>query len=318
MPMVLQKKLIHLVSNVWNSRTGLSNQEAADATTTVEKWFAELPSVFQLSPDTSFYDKFPYLRYQRLQLHLIGNSAIQGALKPYLTKTNDLSELSTAGLDHTLLATAVDYALLTMNIAEQIVDIYHPFYTKNFVVAFTPFDTAALLCSAILRDPHGDLPRRQDVVTAIGKGLFLIKQLQPHTRVANIAYNVLTSLIPTLSLTYEEKVIIDPEHVIFPAGFVERPTKRLATYDSTSLGSGNTTASTTDSSPENLFPTPEANLPNMADNQLRDYDWQFDPNLLLGTQPLSDLDLGLLEPVWDWETITFPDAYYSKGLNSQV
>lgn len=315
MPMVLQKKLIDLISNVWSTRSGLSSQEASDATATIENWFTDLPAVYQISPDTSFDDKFPYLRFQRLQLYLIGNSAIQGALKPWLTKANGPQDPSTAGLDHTLLCTAVDYALLTMDIAEQIFDLYHPFYTKNFVVAFTPFDTAALLCSAILRDPDHDLPRRSDVITAIGKGLFLIKQLKPHTCVAKIAHGVLISLIPTLTLTYEEKIIIDPEHDIFPAEIVDRPTKRVANYDVTSLGSANTSASTIDSSPENVFPTPEANLPNMAENQLQDYDWQFDPNLLLGTQPLSDLDLGVLEPVWDWETINFPDAYYNKGLN---
>lgn len=315
MPMVLQKKLIGLISNVWSTRSGLSSQEASDATATIETWFADLPAVYQIPPDTSFDDKYPYLRLQRLQLYLIGNSAIQGALKPWLTKTNGPKDSSTAGLDHTLLCTAVDYALLTMEIAEQIFDLYHPFYTKNFVVAFTPFDTAALLCSAILRDPHRNLPRRSDVITAIGKGVFLIKQLKPHTSVAKIAYGVLSSLIPTLILTYEEKIIIDPDRDIFPAEVVERLTKRAATYDAASSGSGNTSASTINSSPENAFPTPEANLPNMVENQLQDYDWQFDPDILLGTQPLSDLDLGILEPVWDWETINFPDAYYNKGLN---
>jgi hypothetical protein len=313
-PMVLQAKLIRLIPNVWSARSGLTSQEAAAATEKVEKWFADLPSVFRTNPDTLLDAKFPHLKLQRLQLHCIGYSAILGTLKPYLTKSNDIKDLTTVGLDHTLLATAVDYALLQMDIGQQLYDLYHPFYTKNFVVAFTPFDTAALLCSAILRDPQRDLPRRHDVIAAIGKGLFLIKQLKPYTRVGSISWNVLTSLIPTLTLTYEEKILIDPEHDVFTA--IDRPAKRVATCDLASLGSGNSSSSM-DSSPENGFPTPSANLP-MVEDQLQEYDWQFDPNLLLGTQPLSELDLGILEPVWDWETINFPDAYYNKGMDAQI
>jgi hypothetical protein len=315
--MVLQSKLIRLVANVWTARSGLTSQEADEATAKVEKWFADLPSIFQTSPDTSLDAKFPYLKLQRLQLYCIGNSAILGILKPYLTKSNDIKNLTTAELDYTLLATAVDYALFQMSIGQQLFDLYHPFYTKNFVVAFTPFDTAALLCSAILRDSQRDLPRRHDVVAAIGKGLFLIKQLKPHTRVGSIAYHVLISLISTLTLTHAEKIVIDPDHDIFPA-MVERPTKRVATCDMASLGSGDISSSTADSSPENDCPTPGANFPIVVGDQLPEYDWQFDPNLLLGTQPFSDLDLGILEPVWDWETINFPDAYYNQGLNEQI
>lgn len=315
--MVLQLKLIRLVSEVWKARSGLPSHEAFVATAKVEKWFADLPRIFQTPPDTSLDAKFPYLRFQRLQLYCIGNSAIQGTLKPFLTKTNGPNDPSTAELDHTLLATAVDYSLLQMDVAQQLYDLYYPHFTKNFTVAFIPFDTAAILCSAILRDPDHNIPRRDEVIAAIGTGLSLIKQLKAHTTVASIAYNVLTSLIPTLSLTYDERISIDPDNDIFPAE-VERPTKRVATYNANSLRDGSTSSSTIDSSPENSFPTPDAPFSTAQEAQLLEYDWQLDPNLLLGTEPLSELDLGVLEPVWDWETINFPEAYFNKSLNQQI
>ena len=317
MPMVLQNKLIRLVANVWSAHTGLTSYEAADAAGKVQKWLADLPPIFRTTPDTSLDDKFPYLKFQRLQLHCIGYCAILGILKPYLTKGSDTKDLANVGLHYTLLATAVDYALFQMGVAQQLFDLYYPFYTKNFVVAFTPFDTAALLCSAILRDPQHELPRRHDVIAAIGKGLSLIKQLKPNTRVGSISYNVLVLLIPTLALTYEEKLLIDPEHDVFPA-VIERPAKRVATSDLSSLGSGNTSCST-NSTPESTHPLLDMNLPIVVEDQVQEIDWQqFDPTLLLGTQPFSEVDLGVLEPVWDWETINFPDAYYNNGMNSQV
>lgn len=314
-PMVLQSKLIRSIENIWTARF-LDSKEATSTTEKVENWFADLPPVFRTNPNTMMDAKFPYLKFQRLQLHCIGYSAILGILKPYLTRSSDAKDLTNVGLDYALLATAVDYALLQMGISQQLYDLYAPFYTKNFIIAFTPFDTAALLCSAILRDPQRDLPRRHDVIAAIGKGLSLIKQLKPHTRVGSISYNVLTSLIATLTLTHEEKILIDSDHDVFPS-VIERPAKRVATCDLSSTRSGNTNSSK-EPSPEDEFPTPGALMPLVVGGQLQEYDWQFDPNLLLGTQPLCELDLGVLEPVWDWENINFPDTHDSKGLNGQV
>jgi hypothetical protein len=318
-PMVLQNKLIRLVANVWTAPSGLSSFEAAEATGKVQKWFAELPPVFRTIPDTSLDAKFPYLKFQRFQLHCIGYSAVLGILKPYLTRSNIAKDPTTVGLDYSLLTTAVDYALLQMDVSQQLFDLYYPFYTKNFVVAFTPFDTATLLCSAILRDPQHDLPRRHEVLVAIGKGLSLIKQLKPYSRVGGISYSVLIHLIPSLALSYQEKILVDPEHDVFP-DVVERPIKRMATRDFTPsiVSSGGGTISTpTYSSPENGELLSDPALPIVVGDQLQEDEWQFDPNVLLGTQPFSEMDLGVLDSVWKWENIDMSDVYCNQGMDTQ-
>ncbi|KAK6447062.1 hypothetical protein FP744_10003312 [Trichoderma asperellum] len=116
----------------------------------VEKWMLSLPPVFSIvNPDKCWDGSYPYIPFQRLQLHCVGYMTqvilVRSILTSYqiFSTTNNLE----TGLDSEttmLIHQVVNLSLKAMSVSKDTFDLCFPQQAKYYMVSFCPFDNAAL------------------------------------------------------------------------------------------------------------------------------------------------------------------------------
>lgn len=285
---VLQSQLSTELSTPWSVSGHTVLHAKVDS---IQRWMGSFPPVFSIySPDTSWDAEFSYLPLQRLQLHCSGYMAFLAVLRPLLTtsspqpETTDCAEGSKPFSEsdrRELVGTAIDVALALMTKCRDLFVLCFPGLARNFMVAFCPFDTAATLCSALRHDKdRRALPRRMEIVAAIGCALYISKQLVASTEIGKTTWNILSALIFNVGLSDVEKTVL------------ERAMKAGEMEDS-QVG--------VDAVPR----IPEADTLSWED---------FDSTRSLWTDDMNDpassqIDLGALNGAWDWNGLNFNPFY---------
>ncbi|KAH6894356.1 N-terminal binuclear Zn cluster-containing/DNA binding domain-containing protein [Thelonectria olida] len=255
----------------------------ADSLAMVEKWMASLPPVFALEdPDMHWDVQCPRLSFQRLQLHCVGYMAQMVILKPLLsslTTTRDRQRRTTN--PSPLLDRTITICLESMAVCKDFFDLGFPQQAKYFMISFCSFDNAALLCSLLLQDPEAKrVPRRGEIVEAIGTALSVSFRLRGHTRMGDSTWSVLSTLVKQLRLSAAERNILDTASMLGTAniGDVGRGGDgEIGVY----LG-------------ENL-----ASEQNALENEM----WQPSGSLIDTDVLLQGTDLGALDGLWDWQNL---------------
>jgi hypothetical protein len=207
--MELQQQLCEaIVGDYDGSKPTIHVKDAEFVMTAVNKWLDALPPVYRLIGTDTRYDKTdPYLVLQRLQTVCMGYSSILSVLKTYLTQTFEVEADLTPKKLREFQNIAIDKSVQLMDIAQQLADIFIPDYNKYFLIVFTPFDTAALLCSAIIHDTRFRLPRRNEILQMIAKALTLLRRFVKVTKTGAVAESVISQLISKFNLTPQESTI---------------------------------------------------------------------------------------------------------------
>ena len=292
-PAVPSPVLIEVLQNQLSTQLSSGGSVAAYTTSlhakvdSVKRWMDSFPRVFGVQdPDTSFDATFSYLPFQRLQLHCTGYMALLTILRPLLTTSIPQAE-TTDPIDgnkvilgkegQELACTAVDIALVLMAKCRDLFSLCFPDSARNFMVAFYSFDTAATLCSALRHDQNRrTLPRRMEVVTAIGCALHISKELIGLTEIGKTTWNILSTLISRVDLSDVEKATVDEA---MNAG---RPVESQVRNDS-------------------LVQMPATNSLPWEDFDGSGGLWVGDANDLTTSQ----VDLGALDGAWHWDGINF-------------
>jgi hypothetical protein len=252
----------------------------------------ELPPIFRIdNPDTSLDEQHPYFVFQRLQMHTIIYVTMLDFLKPFLTR--DRHDKKT-NLDDEFRKTGVDIALRLLKVSRKLFDHEYPINAKFHMVVFSIFDTATILCSAIVHDRDHVIPRRGEIIEAISRSLEMLHQLELSTKLGAASYNFLSKLVqatPELSP--------DP-----PARKRQRRRSSSASVpnsDPPPLETKSSALSSVSSSEPTLAPTtpfvdPMAMIPTTDD-------LSFDLEQFLAQNPFGNtatLDMGGMEQIWDW------------------
>lgn len=276
----------------------------------IEIWFSELPPVFrEHEPDKSHDRKHPFLIRHRLQVQSMGYVTTLTLLKPFLTSQTSSTTLPAEFVAvEKLRRTAIDYAIKVMGHSRLLFDMFIPDNPKYFYVILMPFDTASLLCSAWIHDKEQTLPRRKEILEAIGEAVRMIRALRSITKVGPVAWSVIQALLPEMKLTEAEASLVDSDGLILKH---RRPTKRpmmgsVAPKEFQSVPLDKTKPNHTILTPESSSSTSTANS---------DFDWNFDPAQALDSIPLTDLDFGNLDQVWDWGELNIPFEDFNVPLN---
>jgi hypothetical protein len=292
----LQYQLLESISKVLPlSSRNVSCDAALAAKTKIDTWALDLPAVFQLrDPDTRYNSTHKFLARHRLQTLCIGYATASSILKPYLILSDPALSLFETHKRVELRLAAIDTCLKLMEIAKGLFDMFIPNSPKYFQVIFVPFDTAAVLCSAVIHDKDNSLPRRAEILQAIGTALAMIRVMRPLTKTGTIIWDVLSVLILKMHLTAEEAMSVDPDSMILTKE--RRPAKRVALQSETppSLAEMQIPA---------FMPSPEAT--SSSSENTPEFDWQFNPTEALDgtTMNLSEIDLDILDPLWGWDDV---------------
>lgn len=259
----------------------------------IERWLSELPSTYNLSaPDTKWDAKCQYIVPQRIQLNALGYMILFQQLKSFLVKpeAKNAEEIN-------LRKVGIECALKLVDIARQDVEIEFPIHTKFCFAIFVIFDTAATLCSAVIHDPSGKLPRRTKVIEGIGSLLRLLEMIKDHAKTAAVCHGILSRLVANMP-------VVLPEYYSGLPGVTMSPSDIFKTQEDSPLEnlSATDTSGLNDAVNDNLFDAGISGLPDAAlDFSLAEaastQDW------LPGVGNFSIMDLGAIDQELYWDSL---------------
>lgn len=258
----------------------------------VEKWMLSLPPVFSIvNPDKCWDGSYPYIPFQRLQLHCVGYMTqvilVRSILTSYqiFSTTNNLE----TGLDSEttmLIHQVVNLSLKAMSVSKDTFDLCFPQQAKYYMVSFCPFDNAALLSSLLIHDINGTvIPRRSEVIYAIGQALHISHRLRGYTKMGDITWSILSTLKRRINLYPTEKIVLEKVESI---GKVNITTQTL-----------NNILEPTNDGLFHSINASSSHLHSESHEGLRSVE-----NILAADDSeFLEMDLGILDGVWDWDRV---------------
>lgn len=246
------------------SKVKPESQSPEESFATVESWMSTLPPVFRLLvPEKRWNNEAPWLPFQRLQLHCVGYMTQLALIKAAFA----LEPQQASYVDK-----ATEVGLLAMRVCQDFFDLCFPRQARYFMISFCPFDVAAFLCSLLLRDRNRTLPKRANIVNAVGSALVISFRLRSYTKMGESTWTILKALVSRLQLEPDESETLGS-------------LMRAHTLDNGNPEPGSGTKE---------FPCKEMTVPSSQ--------WQ-DANIILGPSADGSLDLGALDGVWDWQNL---------------
>lgn len=295
----------------------------------IEAWIQSFPPRFDVrNPDKSLDESYPWIVLHRNYIRTMAYSMLLDPIRAYLPKTfaPDAPEAELK-----IRNDGISYCLDLMASLGEFFAYVYPRDAKYHWVLFCIFDTSTVLCSAVLHDEHNTLPRREDVLDAIGEAHAMLQRLQMVTKSAKAPYSILTRIVQRLPKTTEspaadgvgpapKKTRVAKTHVsirtVSSGHSAPVSSTPQITVSSTSFTPTQTTVS------EDVSQTPSLSC--IGSNAYKTHDieeWQ--PELLhqdgrngstVGSElankapvfaDISDEELGELASLWDYQSLDF-------------
>ncbi|GAB0138066.1 hypothetical protein EsDP_00006312 [Epichloe bromicola] len=191
--MKLQSELIgHLSKRFGNAKTVVRPADVQAYQMIVETWMRNLPPTYDFSrPDKSNDASRPWIVLHRFNLQTTALSMVLDPMRAYLAKStwthSPADELK-------IRSDGIDYALRLIYSLHDFFDHVYPRDAKFYLVLFCIFDTAAVLCSALMHDQDWSIPRQKDIFDAIDRAVDMLKRLNTVTKTARTSYEVLVNV----------------------------------------------------------------------------------------------------------------------------
>ncbi|KHN93799.1 uncharacterized protein MAM_08326 [Metarhizium album ARSEF 1941] len=202
--MKLQSQLITQLFNRFGlPKDVVRHGEVREYQATVKRWIDGFPSTYAfIDPDTSSDTSRPWIVLHRHYLHMMALSMMLDPIRPYLAKPMTKQSLSD---ELSIRDDGIDYSLRLLDGLHGFFDYICPRDTKFHFVLFCIFDTAAVLCSALMHDQDSSLPRRRDMLSAVDKALSMLKRLKTATKTARTSYEVLAKIAQNIAQPPEQR-----------------------------------------------------------------------------------------------------------------
>lgn len=238
--MKLQSELITQLANRFGRpRDVTSVQDVQEYQRIIEAWMRALPPTYGFDDaDKSADVQRPWIVLHRHYLHTMSYSMLLDPIRAYLAKY-----MSTASPPRELAirSDGVDYSLKLMGALYGFFDHVYPRDAKFHFVLFCIFDTAAVLCSALMHDEDGSIPRHGEILGAIDGAVAMLKRLNTVTKTAKTSYDVLLRVsqrvtrMPPRAPEHGRRRFVPAPTPPGPADLYSDPGSAMASYAYTSL-----------------------------------------------------------------------------------
>ncbi|OAA48679.1 Transcription factor [Metarhizium rileyi] len=174
----------------------ISPEEVQEYKVIIEDWVNQFPPEYAFdNPDTSKDQKCSWLFAHRFYVYTMACLLILNPIRHYMVKQytwkSDPEELD-------IRTVGVWYSLKLMKTLRRWVDkIYNRDGRLHFII-FSIFDTAAILCTAILKDAEYTISNRVDVLASIGDAVDMLKKLNTISKTSKTSYDILERLVRRL------------------------------------------------------------------------------------------------------------------------
>ncbi|KAK5995655.1 putative transcription factor sol4-like protein [Cladobotryum mycophilum] len=191
--MTLQAEIIWKLSRRFGRPTNVTtSQTIEEYKGMVERWISRFPQPYTMENTDKRMDAVCFwITLHRHYLHTTSYTMALDPMRPYLAKP--MSRNSPAS-EQGIRRDGVKYALKLMSKLYEFFGFIYPRDAKFHSILFYIFDTAALLCSAVLHDQDHSLPRRDECMKAIEASLNMLKQIHTVSPTAKKPYEMLSRL----------------------------------------------------------------------------------------------------------------------------
>jgi hypothetical protein len=294
-----------------NSPSDLPAKQVLAIESECDRFIDELPAVFRVEDaDTSLDEQHPYFVFQRHQLHCVLYVTMLDFLKPYLTRERNDKE---SEHDDDFRSMGVDIALRLLKVARNLFDHEFPINAKFHMVVFSIFDTATLLCSAIIHDRGHVLPHREEVMDAIENSLDMLRLLSLTTKLGASSYNFLFKLVQATPELSRYSPTVKRQRQASTSGPASTPPVSAMTMPPATVSPAPLMQGVATPTRPIVDPLPPMTI---TDDLSFDVDQFFAQNPFGNLSDTSALDLGGMEQIWDWEDLHL-DGYSQHGAQRE-
>ncbi|EEU48682.1 uncharacterized protein NECHADRAFT_103177 [Fusarium vanettenii 77-13-4] len=316
--MKLQSNLIRqLFGRFGLTKNVVSTEDVQEYQRMIEAWIEDFPAPFQAhNPDKSLDASYPWIVLHRHYLRTMAFSMLLDPIRVFLARPFTIRS-SEAELQ--IRSGGINYCLELMVSLRGFFDYVYPRDAKFHFVLFCIFDTATVLCSAVLHDQYHTIPRREDVFKAIDEAHDMLQRLRTVTKSAKTSFGILNRIVqrlprtvvtpkvatgsPSSKKTRLGEAAASPQtvsHESVSASFTPQPTTTMAT-SMTSIATLSDAAAGVDVAPTPFIEwqpqVPMQDPANFPNSQLPPSDAVF--------ASISDEELGELASLWNYQSLDF-------------
>lgn len=196
--MKLQSELIGKLSQRFGHPKNITQpKDVQDHQQMIETWMQSFPPHYNLKdPDNSMDEEKPWIKVHRYYLQVISFSMLLDPMRTYLAKQ---MPRETPAVELKIRSDGIDYALKLLDGLYALFECIWPRDTKFHYILFSIFDTAAVMCSAIMHDADQSIPRKNDMRDAVQSALGMLERLKSATKLGRTSYKILLRLTQKLT-----------------------------------------------------------------------------------------------------------------------
>lgn len=312
-----QFKLVQILSLRFGRLADLKSiDRVRDVVLAIDQWMDGLPrELSKQSCDHSQDERYPWLPCQRKSLHCFAHMAQLTPLKQFLIKTPSDETNPASGITEMRRLTA-QLCIECIETGLSLCRLLRPIRGNFHFVVFVLFDTATFICSALLHDPKESLPERPCLLQKVEDALGALETIMAHTRSARHAAEVVRWLLARLSSMQEKATFVNGRVVHTTKEDLSIPT---STRENSSQEAGASAVSSGHSSEHPAL----ASYSNAVDSSLdcTPFPGTSEPILAAPSPSMdfaswTDVDMGGLEYIWDWEGLNLAPGLWSFEDNA--
>lgn len=155
-------------------------------------WVAQFPPEYDFyDPDSSRDMVHPWIVPHRFYLYTMACILITNPIRTYMVKAYTWESPQE---DVEIRNIGVYYSLVLIASLKRWVDIISSRDGRLHFIIFSIFDTAAMLCTAMIKDDAKTLPRREEIITAIADSNVMLTKLMSVSKTAKVSRDILNRL----------------------------------------------------------------------------------------------------------------------------
>jgi hypothetical protein len=174
----------------------ISTQEIQEYKDIILAWVRRYPPIYDFyNPDVSRDDAHPWIYPHRFYLYTMACLLILNPIRHYMVKSYTWDSPPD---EMQCRADGIYYSLILIKSLRKWVDRIDGRDGRMHFIIFSIFDTAAILCTALVKDTSDTIQDKPDILHAIAESVAMLKALMSISKTAKMSHDILYRLVKKL------------------------------------------------------------------------------------------------------------------------
>lgn len=195
--MKMQSDLTRILATRFGApKNVISTQEIQEYKDIILSWVRRYPPVYDFyNPDTSRDDAHPWIYPHRFYLYTMACLLILNPIRHYMVKSYTWDSPPD---EMQCRSDGIYYSLILIKSLRKWVDRIDGRDGRLHFIIFSIFDTAAILCTSVVKDTADTIQDKPDILHAIAESVAMLKALVNISKTAKMSHDILYRLVKKL------------------------------------------------------------------------------------------------------------------------